>query len=160
VSHRPIDVTAVSIPSDGILWTAADPLRSSSKARRHSLMQCKLDDSQGAKKSFGNVDKPVLIAIGVYAVVGLTITRGVAADPGLTVLQKIVQVLIIWIVPLIGMCVVLLMQGNNHTRAEMKSLVPFPFYLASPSIPGDGSLAGSVQDGAGDHCGADAADGD
>ena len=106
------------------------------------------------------MDRPVLIALGVYAVVALIITRGVAADAGLTIPQKIVQVLIIWFVPVFGMCAVLLMQGNNHTRAEMRSLVPFPFYLASPSRPGDGSLASTAQDGAGDHCGTDAADGD
>lgn len=58
------------------------------------------------------------------------------------------------------MSLVLLMQGNNHTRAEMKGLVPFPFYLAAPPEQRDGSLSSPAQDGAGDHCIADAADGD
>ena len=111
-------------------------------------------------KIIENADKPVLIAIGVCAVVGLIVTRGVAADAGLTIFQKLIQVLIIWIVPVFGICAVLLMQGNNHTRAEMRSLVPFPFYLVSPSRPGDASLVAPGQDGAGDNCGADAADGD
>ena len=103
---------------------------------------------------------PFVVALGIYVMIGLIITRGVVADSGLTILQKLIQTLMIWLIPVFGMCVVLLMQGNDHTRAEMKSLVPFPFYLVADPRPGDGSLAGSIQDGAGDHCGTDVPDGD
>ena len=58
--------------------------------------------------------------------------------------------IIIWLIPILGKSVVLLMQANNHTRAEMKSLVPFPFYLAAPAGQSDGSLSSPAQDGAGD----------
>ena len=107
-----------------------------------------------------SLDKPVVVALGVYAITALILTRGILADSGLSVFQKIVQTMIIWLIPVFGMIVVLLMQGNNHTRAEMKRLVPFPFYLAAPSGESDGSLSSPVQDGAGDHCGPGAVDGD
>ena len=113
-----------------------------------------------ATRITGDLELPFVIALGIYVMIGLIITRGITADSGLTILQKLIQTLIIWLIPVFGMCVVLLMQGNNHSRAEMKSLVPFPFYLVADSRPGDGSLAGPVQDGAGDHCGTDALDGD
>jgi len=108
----------------------------------------------------GDIEKPIIMMLGVYVVIGFIITRGIVVDAGLTVFQRVAQTLIIWLVPVFGMCVVLLMQGNNHTRSEMKSLVPFPFYLVAQTRPRDGSLASLVQDGAGDHCGSDIADGD
>jgi len=101
-----------------------------------------------------------LIALSAYALIALILTRGVVADSGLSVFQKIAQTIIIWFIPVLGMSVVLLMQGNNHTRAEMKTLVPFPFYLVAPAVQRDGSLSSPVQDGAGDYCGPDAADAD
>jgi hypothetical protein len=101
-----------------------------------------------------------LIALSAYVLIALILTRGVIADSGLSVFQKIAQTMIIWLIPVFGMCVVLVMQGNNHTRAEMKSLVPFPFYLAAPAVKSDGSLSSPAQDGAADYCGPDAADGD
>lgn len=97
--------------------------------------------------------KPVLITLGVYVVIMLIITRGIVIDSGLTVLQKFFQILIIWLIPVIGASLVLAMQGNNYTRTEMRSLVPFPFYLAGYSKPRDGSLTSAAQDGAGDGCG-------
>ena len=79
------------------------------------------------------MDKPVLVALVAYAMIALILTRGVLVDSGLSVFQKIAQAIIIWVIPVFGMSIVLLMQGNNHTRAEMKGLVPFPFYLAAPA---------------------------
>lgn len=108
----------------------------------------------------GNVDRPVLIALFAYALVAIIVTRGVVADTGLSVFQKVTQSLIIWLIPAFGMSIVLLMQGNNHTRAEMKKLVPFPFYLAAPARQVDGSLSSIAHDDAGGHCAADAADAD
>ncbi len=106
------------------------------------------------------VEGPVAILLVIYGVVGLIITRGVILDSGLSALQRTIQVIIIWLIPAVGMCIVLLLQGYSHTREEMKRLVPFPFYLAANPKPGDGSLAGFAQDGAEDHYGADGADGD
>lgn len=106
------------------------------------------------------MDRFLLIALIGYALVAIIVTRGVIADSGLSVLQKVAQSMIIWLIPVFGMSIVLLMQGNNHTRTEMKKLVPFPFYLAAPARPIDGSLSGIAHDDAGDHCAADAADGD
>jgi hypothetical protein len=106
------------------------------------------------------MDKPVLVALVAYAMIALILTRGVLVDSGLSVFQKIIQAIIIWVIPVFGMSIVLLMQGNNHTRAEMKGLVPFPFYLAAPAHQSDGSLSSYVQDGAGDNCGPDVGDGD
>ncbi len=106
------------------------------------------------------LDKPVLVTLGAHALVALILTRGLLVDSGLSVFQKIAQAVIVWLIPVFGMSVVLLMQGNNHTRAEMKSLVPFPFYLAAPAGQSDGSLSSPAQDGAGDYCGPDAVDGD
>ena len=114
----------------------------------------------GAVKILENVAKPALIALVVYAIVAVIVTRGVILDPGLSVFQKIAQAMIVWFIPVLGMSAVLLMQGNSHTRAEMKSLVPFPFYLVAPAKLGDGSLSPHPQDGAGEYCGTDAADGD
>ena len=108
----------------------------------------------------GDIEKPILMMLGAYVVIGLIVTRGIALDVGLTVLQKIAQVLIIWLIPVFGICLVLVMQGNNHTRSEMKNLVPFPFYLVAHSSPGDSSLANLAQDGVGEHCGGEAADAD
>lgn len=114
----------------------------------------------GTPTMLENLDKPILVALCVYALIALILTRGVIVDPGLTIFQKIAQAMIVWLIPVLGLCVVLFMQGNNHTRAEMRKLVPFPFYLAAPAVRSDGSLASSAQDGAGDYCGLDAADGD
>ena len=107
------------------------------------------------------MDRFVLIAAGAYLAIVLIVTRGVLLDPGLSPFQKLAQTTIVWLVPVFGMTVVLLMQGNNHTRDEMKTLVPFPFYLAaSTSASTNGSLASPPHDGYDVGCGADAADGD
>ena len=108
----------------------------------------------------GDIENPIIMMLGVYVLIGLIVTRGIVLDAGLTVLQKVAQILIIWLIPVLGVCLVLVMQGNNHTRSEMKNLVPFPFYLVAHSRPVDGSLASLAQDGAGEHCGGEAADGD
>lgn len=106
------------------------------------------------------MDKTILIALFGYALVAVIVTRGVVADNGLSAFQKLTQSSIVWLIPVFGMSIVLLMQGNNHTRAEMKRLVPFPFYLAAPARRSDGSLSSIAHDDAGGHCAADAADGD
>ena len=80
------------------------------------------------------------------------------ADSGLGAIQKIAQTLIIWLIPVFGMSLVLLLLGNGHTRDDMKRLVPFPFYLIAPAQPRDGALTPSAQDGYMDNCGD--ADGD
>ena len=70
-----------------------------------------------------------LFFISVYLLFNLIVTRGLLLDDGLTGKQKLIQALVSWLVPIIGGCVVIVMQGQNHTRSEMKALMPFPFYL-------------------------------
>lgn len=50
-------------------------------------------------------------------------------DDGLTRSQKIVQIVLAWLVPVLGPVTVLGFQGRNHTRQEMKELVPPPFHM-------------------------------
>ena len=70
-----------------------------------------------------------LFFVSVYLLFNLIVTRGLLLDDGLTGKQKLIQALVSWLVPIIGGCVVIVMQGQNHTRSEMKALMPFPFYF-------------------------------
>lgn len=69
------------------------------------------------------------LLLGLLLIVNLIVTVGVLRDAGLSALQKTVQLLIIWILPVIGAALVLFFLGQNHTRAEMRSLVPSPFHM-------------------------------
>ena len=71
-----------------------------------------------------------LFLISVYVLFSLIVTRGLILDNGLTAKQKVLQALMTWFIPIIGGCFVIAMQGQNHSRSEMKALMPFPFYLA------------------------------
>lgn len=70
-----------------------------------------------------------LFFISVYLLFNLVVTRGLLLDDGLTGKQKLIQALMSWLIPIIGGCVVIVMQGQNHTRSEMKALMPSPFYF-------------------------------
>ncbi|MEO1201077.1 MAG: hypothetical protein AAFX10_00125 [Pseudomonadota bacterium] len=72
----------------------------------------------------------------VLLVFNLIISQGVIRDGGLTAFQKSAQVVLLWLLPFLGGLVVLSMQGMNHTRSEMRELLPFPFYLAGHADPG------------------------
>ena len=76
------------------------------------------------------MNNAVFFLISVYVAFNLIVTRGLLLDDGLTGKQKLLQALVSWFIPIIGGCFVIAMQGQNHTRSEMKALMPFPFYLA------------------------------
>ena len=71
-----------------------------------------------------------LILLGLLIGFNAIVTVGVLRDSGLSILQKIGQILLVWVIPLVGASVVLAFLGQNHTRAEMRTLVPSPFHLA------------------------------
>jgi len=71
----------------------------------------------------------VLTILVVCLLFNLVVTWSLIHDDGLSAKQKIYQTLLTWIVPIIGGSVVLAMQGQNHSRQELKSILPFPFYL-------------------------------
>ena len=69
------------------------------------------------------------IFLGLLAVLNLVVMVGVWRNPGLSGFQKLGQSILIWLLPVIGASIVLAFLGQNHTRDEMRSLVPFPFYM-------------------------------
>ena len=71
----------------------------------------------------------VSILLGLLVVLNLIVMIAVFRDQGLTVLQKTAQTFLIWILPFIGALIVLVFLAQNHTRAEMRSLVPPPFHM-------------------------------
>ena len=82
----------------------------------------------------------VLIAGAILLVLNLGVTWALIRDDGATVLQKVFQFFVIWLLPVLGGALILALIGSHHTREEMKSMVPFPFYLAaaSPNIASTG----------------------
>lgn len=70
-----------------------------------------------------------MVLLAALVVFNLIIVRSLWLDDGLSKAQKLAQGLLIWLLPLFGGSIVLAMQGQNHSRAEMTSLAPFPFYL-------------------------------
>ena len=98
----------------------------------------------------------ILVAVGVVVLLNIIVTIGLVRDDGTTPFQKSVQGLMIWIVPFLGAGIILTVIGSHHDREEMKSLVPFPFYLAAYRKPEgrespNADPAGGVVDGT---CGA------
>lgn len=82
--------------------------------------------------SFTSMPSYVLFALGVLLVFNIGVTWALARDYGVTLPQKLGQTLVIWLLPVVGGVLILSLVGSHHTRAEMKSMVPFPFYLAAP----------------------------
>lgn len=70
-----------------------------------------------------------MVLLAVLVVFNLIIVRSLWLDDGLSKGQKLAQGLLIWLLPMFGGSIVLAMQGQNHSRTEMMSLAPFPFYL-------------------------------
>ncbi len=73
----------------------------------------------------------LLIALAVLGVFNLGVTWALIQDHGVTPAQKFGQTLVIWLLPVVGGILILSLVGSHHTRAEMKEMVPFPFYLAA-----------------------------
>lgn len=67
----------------------------------------------------------------------LHVLFGLLRDDGLTGLQKFIQVLIVWLLPLLGMLIVLSFQGLYNSRAELRERLPYPFYMAGFISPSD-----------------------
>ena len=63
------------------------------------------------------------------------VTIAISRDDGLSPPQKFAQILIVWILPFIGSLAMLALIGSYDTQDEMKSMVPFPFYLAGYRDP-------------------------
>ena len=81
--------------------------------------------------SITNVHPSVLFGLVLLLLFNLGVTWALIRDHGVTVPQKFGQTLIIWLLPVVGGVLILSLVGSHHTRAEMKSMVPFPFYLAA-----------------------------
>ena len=69
------------------------------------------------------------VLVGLLLALNLVVTIGVWRDRGLSGFQKSGQSLLIWFLPVIGASIVLAFLGQNHTRDEMRSLVPAPFHM-------------------------------
>jgi hypothetical protein len=67
--------------------------------------------------------------LSLLVLLNLVVMIGVWRDSGLSSFQKSGQTLLIWLLPAIGASIVLAILGQNHTRDEMRSLVPFPFHM-------------------------------
>jgi hypothetical protein len=67
--------------------------------------------------------------LSLLVLLNLVVMIGVWRDSGLSGFQKSGQTLLIWLLPAIGASIVLAFLGQNHTRDEMRSLVPFPFHM-------------------------------
>ena len=80
---------------------------------------------------FADVHTGVLAGLGVLGLFNLIISIGLLRDSGLTALQKSFQLALAWLIPVFGGLTVLVIQASHHTREEMKSLVPYPFYMAA-----------------------------
>ena len=75
----------------------------------------------------------IVIAAAVVVVFNVFVSVAVFRDVGTTPYQKIVKLLVIWLFPIFGGVLMLVLVASHYTRDEMKSLVPFPFYMASVS---------------------------
>ena len=104
----------------------------------------------------------VQIAIGVIVLLVLNagVTLALARDDGLSPLQKSFQIFVVWALPILGGVLMLALVGSHHTRDELKSMAPFPFYLAgrphlkTPVAPNpidghgtEGSCGGGIEAG-------------
>ncbi|MEQ9566369.1 MAG: hypothetical protein RLN85_11245 [Pseudomonadales bacterium] len=79
---------------------------------------------------FGNVNPTFLIAGATFLAFNLVVTWALIRDDGATVFQKSLQFFVIWLLPVLGGALILALVGSHHTRAEMRSMVPFPFTAA------------------------------
>ncbi len=83
-----------------------------------------------AADGFEFLPLPALLLALALLVLNLVVTTGLVRDAGLSIGQRFGQAVIVWLLPFLGALLILFVQGMSHTRDEMKSLVPFPFYLA------------------------------
>ena len=86
--------------------------------------------------------------LGVIILIALNVavTVGISKDDTVTGLQKTAHIVVIWLLPIIGGVISLGFLATHHQRDEMKSLVPFPFYLAAAKESGEANAAFSASD--------------
>lgn len=96
-----------------------------------------------------NLHPVVLAGLAVLLLLNIVATVALFRDHGVTPLQRAAQTLFIWLLPVAGGLVILFLVGSHHTREEMRSMVPFPFYLASAAPQRDNSNRDEF--GSGDH---------
>ena len=75
------------------------------------------------------MEQLLVVTAACYVLFGLIVTRSILKDDALYMRQKVMQIALVWLVPFFGGLLVLTMQGNSYSRAEMRRFVPFPFYL-------------------------------
>ena len=79
--------------------------------------------------SFLGLHPVVLIVIAITLLANLLASRAVLFDDGVTNSQKALQLVLVWLVPLIGAGVVISLVGSHHSREELRGVLPFPLYL-------------------------------
>ena len=98
----------------------------------------------------------VLAGIALVLVFNLGVTLALIRDDGVTSLQRTVHALVIWLIPILGGALILALVGSHHTKDEMKSMVPFPFYLAGVPHPKTPYGSNPIDGGGGEgSCGGD-----
>ena len=78
----------------------------------------------------------ILIAVVFLVVLNVSVSLAIVRDDGLSSLQKFIQILVVWVLPFLGGVLMLALVGSQHTRDKLRSMVPFPFYLAGNPEPG------------------------
>ncbi|MDX1481142.1 MAG: hypothetical protein R3315_05670 [Woeseiaceae bacterium] len=78
-----------------------------------------------------------LSAVGLFLVasaaiillLNILVTRGLFRDSSISDVQRIAQLLFVWILPAVGAIVVYGFIAHHHTKEEMMALFPFPLNL-------------------------------
>jgi hypothetical protein len=72
----------------------------------------------------------IIVLLVLLLLFNLAITIGVVRDYSLTPLQRVAQVVMIWVLPGIGGFTAPIFPGAHHSRSELRTLLPFPLYYA------------------------------
>ncbi len=70
-----------------------------------------------------------LALLGIIVILNVIVTRGLLRDPSVSTVQRTIQCLLIWLLPLVGVLGVYGVMAHHHTKDEMKIMFPFPFNL-------------------------------
>ncbi len=90
----------------------------------------------------------VLVLTPVFLLLDAIVTRALLRDSNITTAQRIFQIAFVWLVPFVGAIAVYFVLAYHHTKEEMRSLLPFPFYLIyrEPIEPGGyGEIGGDLE---------------
>ncbi len=100
----------------------------------------------------------IIFSLGIILFIfNFSATKACLKDDLLTNTQKIFQLLIIWLIPILGAFLILYMITDSHTQAEVKDMTIGPFYLrefSKKNKPNENinGVCGSAKDGV---CGSD-----